>query len=75
MPFADLADFATRVDPRIVNRRTLETLVNAGALDGLVPKREQAFAACRYLIEELKTRATFWKQEDTGAGRRWVSPG
>jgi molybdopterin synthase catalytic subunit len=37
--------------------------------------REQAFAACRYLIEELKTRATFWKQEVTGAGRRWVSPG
>jgi molybdopterin synthase catalytic subunit len=37
--------------------------------------REPAFAACRYLIEELKTRATFWKQEDTSAGRRWVSPG
>jgi molybdopterin synthase catalytic subunit len=37
--------------------------------------REPAFAACRYLIEELKTRATFWKLEETGAGRRWVSPG
>lgn len=34
--------------------------------------REQAFAACRYLIEELKSRAPFWKQEDTSAGRRWV---
>jgi molybdopterin synthase catalytic subunit len=34
--------------------------------------REEAFAACRYLIEELKTRATFWKQEDSGSGRRWV---
>ncbi|MBI4922580.1 MAG: DNA polymerase III subunit alpha [Devosia nanyangense] len=44
-PFADLADFATRVDPRIINKRTLETLVNAGAFDCLVPKREQAFAA------------------------------
>ena len=44
-PFADLADFATRVDPRIINRRTLETLVNAGAFDQLVPRREQAFAA------------------------------
>jgi DNA polymerase-3 subunit alpha len=44
-PFADLADFATRVDPRIINRRTLETLVNAGAFDLLVPRREQAFAA------------------------------
>ena len=44
-PFADLADFAARVDPRIINRRTLETLVNAGAFDQLVPRREQAFAA------------------------------
>jgi DNA polymerase-3 subunit alpha len=44
-PFKDLADFATRVDPRIMNKRTLETLVNAGAFDCLVPKREQAFLA------------------------------
>ncbi|MEO6395940.1 MAG: DNA polymerase III subunit alpha [Devosia sp.] len=49
-PFLDLADFATRVDPRIINRRTLETLVNAGAFDGLVPKREQAFAAIDAIV-------------------------
>src|SRR5690606_20069048 len=40
----------TRVDPRIVNRRTLETLVNAGAFDQLVPRREQAFAAIDAVI-------------------------
>ena len=44
-PFADLADFAARADPRIVNKRTLETLVNAGTFDTLAPRREQAFAA------------------------------
>ncbi|HVX81544.1 MAG TPA: DNA polymerase III subunit alpha [Devosiaceae bacterium] len=49
-PFADLADFASRVDPRIINRRTLETLVNAGALDDLCPRREQAFAAIDAII-------------------------
>jgi DNA polymerase-3 subunit alpha len=49
-PFTDLADFATRVDPRIINRRTLETLVNAGALDQLAPRREQAFAAIDAVI-------------------------
>ncbi|HZY67577.1 MAG TPA: OB-fold nucleic acid binding domain-containing protein, partial [Devosia sp.] len=49
-PFRDLADFATRVDPRIINKRTLETLVNAGAFDCLVPKREQAFAAIDMII-------------------------
>ena len=44
-PFKDLADFAARVDNRIINKRTLETLVNAGAFDCLVSKREQAFLA------------------------------
>jgi molybdopterin synthase catalytic subunit len=36
--------------------------------------RDTAFAACRYLIDELKTRAPFWKREQTAAGPRWVSP-
>jgi molybdopterin synthase catalytic subunit len=34
--------------------------------------RDEAFEACRYLIEELKTRAPFWKKETTEAGDRWV---
>ena len=37
--------------------------------------RDAAFAATRYLIDELKTRAPFWKQEQTPAGNRWVQPG
>ena len=36
--------------------------------------RDAAFAACRFVIDELKTRAPFWKQEQTGAGQRWVAP-
>ncbi|MEO1749732.1 MAG: DNA polymerase III subunit alpha, partial [Pseudomonadota bacterium] len=31
--FASLEDFAQRIDARVINRRTLESLVNAGALD------------------------------------------
>lgn len=34
--------------------------------------RDAAFAACRYLIDELKTRAPFWKQETTPDGLHWV---
>lgn len=34
--------------------------------------RDEAFSACRYLIDELKDRAPFWKQEQTGRGTRWV---
>ncbi len=35
--------------------------------------REAAFAACHFLIDWLKTRAPFWKLEDTDAGPQWVS--
>ncbi len=34
--------------------------------------RAEAFAACRYLIEELKSRAPFWKKETLQEGERWV---
>lgn len=36
--------------------------------------RDAAFAACRHVIDELKTRAPFWKQELTRQGRRWAAP-
>ena len=49
-PFKDLGDFARRVDPRVLNKRTLETLVNAGAFDSLAPRREVAFAAIESVI-------------------------
>jgi len=34
--------------------------------------RAKAFDACRYLMEELKARAPFWKKEQTDRGERWV---
>lgn len=34
--------------------------------------RKDAFEASRYLMEELKSRAPFWKKELTGKGERWV---
>jgi len=34
--------------------------------------RAEAFAACRFLIEELKHKAPFWKKEHTQNGLRWV---
>ena len=37
--------------------------------------RADAFAACRYLIDELKTRAPFWKREQLPDGVRWVEQG
>jgi molybdopterin synthase catalytic subunit len=34
--------------------------------------RGEAFAACEYIMDYLKTRAPFWKKEETGKGARWV---
>lgn len=34
--------------------------------------REAAFEACYFLIDWLKTRAPFWKLEDTPDGGKWV---
>lgn len=36
------------------------------------PHREDAFAACRYLIDTLKTSVPIWKREDRADGSRWV---
>ena len=35
--------------------------------------RKDAFQACEFMIDTLKTDAPFWKQEDTSTGKRWVS--
>ena len=35
--------------------------------------RGAAFAASRYLVEELKHRAPFWKKETLDTGDRWVA--
>jgi len=44
-PFADMADFARRINPRAVNKRVLESLAASGAFDTLEPNRARSFAA------------------------------
>ena len=34
--------------------------------------RQAALAACDFIMDYLKTRAPFWKREDTADGARWV---
>jgi molybdopterin synthase catalytic subunit len=36
--------------------------------------RREAFEACDYLMDYLKSRAPFWKKEHGPAGARWVEP-
>src|SRR3546814_12184895 len=42
-PFKSLSDFAERVDPKLLNKRQIESLVAAGAFDALEPRRARAF--------------------------------
>ncbi|MCX7896615.1 MAG: molybdopterin synthase catalytic subunit MoaE [Rhodocyclaceae bacterium] len=46
-----------------------ERIVFVGVTAG---HRHDAFAACEFLMDYLKTRAPFWKKEYTRAGERWV---
>ncbi len=52
-PFKNLFDFCDRVDLRKVNKRALEALIYAGALDSIGPSRARLFAT----IEEAVQRA------------------
>ncbi|WP_075258151.1 molybdopterin synthase catalytic subunit MoaE [Herbaspirillum camelliae] len=36
------------------------------------PHRGEAFAACEFIMDYLKTQAPFWKKEQTPQGERWV---
>src|SRR5262245_63121879 len=44
-PFADLSDFASRINPRAVNKRVLESLAAAGAFDALENNRARVSSA------------------------------
>lgn len=35
--------------------------------------RGDAFAACEFIMDYLKTKATFWKKEQTVDGSRWLT--
>ena len=46
-----------------------EQIVYVGVATG---HRGEAFAACEFIMDYLKTRAPFWKKEKTAEGARWV---
>jgi len=64
-PFASLEDFANRIDTRIVNRRTLEGLIAAGALDCFGHDRAALVAGLDRIVG-LSQRAV--EQAESGQG-------
>jgi DNA polymerase-3 subunit alpha len=55
-PFADFYDFANRVDPVVLNKRTVESLVKAGAFDSLGHPRQGLCMVFEQVIERTLAR-------------------
>lgn len=60
---------AARVIHRVGPLLPQDQIVWVGVAAG---HRGDAFAACEYLMDYLKTQAPFWKKEHTADGGRWV---
>ncbi|MFF2091993.1 DNA polymerase III subunit alpha [Paenibacillus sp. NPDC058174] len=58
-PFESLLDLCRRVDLRVVNKRVLESLIQAGALDSVPGHRAQQLA----VLEETVEAALKWRKE------------
>jgi DNA polymerase-3 subunit alpha len=56
-PFADLAEFAARVDPRQLNKMQVENLVRAGAFDSLEPNRARLFGGAETVLRRAQAEA------------------
>jgi DNA polymerase-3 subunit alpha len=48
--FKSLDDFANRVDPKLLNRRQMESLAGAGAFDAIEPERAGVFAVAETML-------------------------
>ena len=60
---------AARVVHRVGSLAALDQIVLVAVASA---NRGQAFQACEFLMDYLKTQAPFWKKETTAAGTRWV---
>ncbi|XID95667.1 DNA polymerase III subunit alpha [Paenibacillaceae bacterium WGS1546] len=58
-PYESLSDFCRRIDPRVCNKRVVESLVQAGALESLPGHRSQQLAA----LEPTLAAAALWRKE------------
>ena len=72
-----IIDTATQLwnidEPRVIHRvgelQPTEQIVFVGISS---THRSDAYAACEYVMDQLKTRATLWKKEVTTDGEQWL---
>jgi len=70
-PFQSLDDFAARIDPKLLNRRQLESLAAAGAFDSINPDRATLFAAAETILAHA---ASAHDQRTSGQGGLFGGP-
>ena len=63
--FLSLEDFAARIDPRLLNRRQIESLAAAGAFDSISPDRSAVFASAEIILAHAASAA---EQRTSGQG-------
>ncbi len=62
-PFADIFDFCTRVDPVVLNKRTMESLVKGGAFDSMGHPRQGLCLVLESVVDRTLERR---KEQDLG---------
>jgi DNA polymerase-3 subunit alpha len=55
--FADISEFAARIDPRQISRNQIENLARAGTFDSLEPNRARVFAAADTIVRRAQANA------------------
>jgi DNA polymerase-3 subunit alpha len=56
-PFKDIVDFAGRLDTKLINKRMIENLVRAGALDALHGNRAEMMAGAESILRHVQAGA------------------
>lgn len=63
---------------KLIGARVIHRVGQLSPMDQIVlvavtsQHRKDAFLACEYIMDYLKTRAPFWKKEQTTEGERWL---
>jgi len=68
--FKSLDDFAERIEPRLLNRRQIESLAGGGAFDALESNRAEVFAAAETILAHAASAA---QQRESGQHGLFVS--
>ncbi len=71
-PFRSLADFADRIDPKVVNKRVVESLGRAGAFDSLEPDRARVVGAADVLLQHAQALSS---ERSEGQGNMFGATG